>query len=112
MDDDFRASKVADEWFRYKYNMRLLQKDMESTNKYRFDEKVGTGGTFRVNYATMGGRILALNYRTIFYKEEKRSVLLGHITINIKFSEYRSVWELCYYGASDIKTISTSFWRK
>jgi glyceraldehyde-3-phosphate dehydrogenase (ferredoxin) len=59
VDDDFRDSKVADEWFRNKYNMRLQQKDLESTGKYRYDAKVGSGGTSGVIYSTMGGRVLA-----------------------------------------------------
>ena len=72
INDDFRDHKVADEWFQNKYNLRLLHKDMETTSKYRYDEKIGTGGTFGVNYASMGGRIMAFNYRTIFMSEEKR----------------------------------------
>ncbi|MEW6721279.1 MAG: aldehyde ferredoxin oxidoreductase N-terminal domain-containing protein [Thermodesulfobacteriota bacterium] len=75
VDEDFRDRTVADEWFRNKYDMRLMQKDLQATAKYRYDEKVGTGGTFGVNYATMGGRILAFNYRTVFWTEEKRERL-------------------------------------
>ena len=81
--DDFRDHTVADEWFRQKYNQRLQQKDLEATGKYRFDPKVGTGGTFGVNYAGMGGRIMACNYRTIFRTEGERlelhrSLVLDH----------------------------------
>lgn len=72
VDDDFRDRKVADEWFQNKYKLRLMQKDLEATSKYRLEEKVGTGGTFGVNYATQGGRILAFNYRTIYRTEEER----------------------------------------
>lgn len=75
VDEDFRDRTVADAWFRNKYNMRLMQKDLEATTKYRYDEKVGTGGTFGVNYATMGGRILAFNYRSIFWTERERETL-------------------------------------
>lgn len=75
VNEDFRDSKVADEWFRDKYNLRLMQKDLEVTTKYRYDEKFNTGGTFGVNYATMGGRVMAFNYRTIFWSEEERKVL-------------------------------------
>jgi len=75
VDEDFRDSRVADEWFRNKYNLRLAQKDLDTTGKYRYDEKVGTGGTFGVNYATLGGRVLAFNYRTIFWTEEERNKL-------------------------------------
>ena len=72
-DEDFRDRKVADEWFRNKYNQRLLQKDLEVTTKYRYDEKLHTGGTFGVNFATTGGRIMAFNYRTIHLNEEERA---------------------------------------
>ncbi len=75
VNEDFRDHKVADEWFRNKYNLRLMQKDLEATSKYRYDEKFGTGGTFGVNYATMGGKIMAFNYRTVFWSEEERQNL-------------------------------------
>jgi len=70
--EDFRDHKVADEWFKNKYDQRLMQKDLEVTTKYRYDEKLQTGGTFGVNYATMGGKILAFNYRTIDWSEAER----------------------------------------
>ncbi|KIH77728.1 glyceraldehyde-3-phosphate ferredoxin oxidoreductase [Geoalkalibacter ferrihydriticus] len=72
VDEDFRDRKVVDEWFENKYKLRLMQKDMEVTTKYRFDEKFDTGGTFGVNYAGMGGKIMAFNYRTIFWSDEQR----------------------------------------
>ena len=75
VDEDFRDHKVADEWFKNKYSLRLMQKDLEATTKYRYDEKLNTGGTFGSNYATMGGKILAFNYRTIFWTEEERQAL-------------------------------------
>src|SRR5512139_108427 len=72
-DEDFRDRTVADEWFRNKYNQRLMQKDLEVTTKYRYDENLHTGGTFGVNFATTGGRIMAFNYRTIHLTEEERT---------------------------------------
>jgi glyceraldehyde-3-phosphate dehydrogenase (ferredoxin) len=72
VDEDFRDRKVADAWFEAKYKQKLLAKDMESTTKYRFDPKFNTGGTFGVNYATLKGRLMAFNYRTIFSAEEDR----------------------------------------
>jgi glyceraldehyde-3-phosphate dehydrogenase (ferredoxin) len=71
-DEDFRDRKVADSWFQQKYSRKLSTKDLESTVKYRYDPSLETGGTFGVNFATMGGRILAFNYRTIYMKEEER----------------------------------------
>jgi len=75
VEEDFRDKKVADGWFENKYHLKLREKDFEATAKYRFDEKFSTGGTLGVNYATMGGRIMAFNYRTIFDSEEKRCFL-------------------------------------
>ncbi len=72
VDDDFRDRKVADAWFQEKYAKKLAAKDVEATLKYRFDPKFETGGTFGVNYATVGGRVLAFNYRTVGWTEERR----------------------------------------
>lgn len=72
IDEDFRDRKVADEWFEAKYQQKLMAKDFESTTKYRFDPKFDTGGTFGVNYATLKGRIMAFNYRTIYESEDYR----------------------------------------
>lgn len=75
IDEDFRDRKVADEWFENKYNKRLATKDFEATTKYRFDPTLDTGGTLGVNFAHMGGRILAFNYRTCTWSEEQRQEL-------------------------------------
>ncbi|UFS70644.1 aldehyde ferredoxin oxidoreductase [Geomonas sp. RF6] len=75
IEEDFRDRKVADEWFQNKYNMRLMQKDLEATTKYRYDEKLHTGGTFGANYATVGGKIIGFNYRTMYWTEEQRQAL-------------------------------------
>ncbi len=72
IDQDFRDRTVADQWFVDKYNKKLAAKDLEATAKYRFEENFNTGGTFGVNYATLGGRMISFNYRSIYWNEEKR----------------------------------------
>lgn len=72
IDEDFRDRKVADEWFVNKYAKKLAAKDLEITTKYRFDPNFDTGGTFGVNYATMGDKLLAFNYRSFDWSKEKR----------------------------------------
>jgi len=72
VDEDFRDRKVADEWFESKYKQKLAVKDFEATTKYRFDPKFETGGTLGVNYATIGGRLLAFNYRSSSWSEAER----------------------------------------
>ncbi|MBD3237152.1 MAG: aldehyde ferredoxin oxidoreductase [Candidatus Eisenbacteria bacterium] len=72
VDEDFRDRRVADQWFQERYAKRLAAKDFEATVKYRFDPQFATGGTFGVNYSTVGGRLLAFNYRSIYWSEEQR----------------------------------------
>ncbi len=72
VDDDFRDRKVADQWFVDRYEKRLKAVDFEATTKYRFDPGLDTGGTFGVNYAKMGGRVMYFNYRSIYDSEEDR----------------------------------------
>ncbi|MEN8120292.1 MAG: aldehyde ferredoxin oxidoreductase C-terminal domain-containing protein [Bacteroidota bacterium] len=72
VDEDFRDRKVADQWFIDRYDKKMAAKDLEATKKYRFDPKFDTGGTFGVNYATMGGNIMAFNYNTIYNSEDER----------------------------------------
>ncbi len=82
IDEDFRDRKVADEWFVEKYEMKLAAKDLEATTKYRFDPKFETGGTFGVNYASIGGRIMAFNYKTIYMTEDERLSLHEKLILN------------------------------
>ncbi|NTW23166.1 MAG: aldehyde ferredoxin oxidoreductase [Lentimicrobium sp.] len=72
LDEDFRDRKVADEWFENKYAKKLAAKDLEITTKYRYDPNFNTGGTFGVNYATMANKLLAFNYQSINWPNEKR----------------------------------------
>ncbi len=72
IDEDFRDRKVADSWFEERYHMKLTAKDLEATTKYRFDPKFETGGTFGVNFATMGGRLFSFNYKSIYMNESER----------------------------------------
>lgn len=75
IDEDICDRSVADKWFQDKYAMRMSAKDLEATTKYRYDPKFNTGGTFGVNYASMGANILAFNYRTIYWSEDERHSL-------------------------------------
>jgi glyceraldehyde-3-phosphate dehydrogenase (ferredoxin) len=72
VDEDFRDRNVADTWFEKRYSTRMKVKDLEATTKYRYDPSIETGGTFGVNYAKMGGRLLAFNYRTVSWDEPAR----------------------------------------
>ncbi|GAK61178.1 aldehyde ferredoxin oxidoreductase [Candidatus Vecturithrix granuli] len=72
VDEDFRDRNVADQWFEQRYNKKMAAKDMEATAKYRFEPNFETGGTFGVNFATLGGQIIAFNYRSMYMPEDER----------------------------------------
>ncbi len=82
IDEDFLDRKVADQWFRDKYDLRLSSKDFEATTKYRFEPKFETGGTFGVNYATLQGRMLSFNYKSIYMEEEERLEIHEKFVLN------------------------------
>jgi len=81
VDEDFRDRRVADEWFQHRYDKKLMAKDLEATVKYRFDPDFATGGTFGVNFAGLGGRLLAFNYRTIYWDEAARLDLHSRLVV-------------------------------
>lgn len=82
IDEDFRDRNVADQWFVDKYQMKLSAKDMEVTTKYRFDPEFETGGTFGVNYASLGGSMFSFNYKSIYMDENERLEIHDKFIIN------------------------------
>jgi glyceraldehyde-3-phosphate dehydrogenase (ferredoxin) len=82
LEEDVCDRSVADEWFQDKFNQRMAAKDLEATTKYRYDPQFNTGGTFGVNYAAMNGRLLAFNYRTIYWSDSRRRGLEERFILN------------------------------
>lgn len=82
LEEDFRDRSVADKWFKDKYNQILAVKDFEATTKYRFDPKFQTGGTLGVNYANVSGKLIAFNYKSIYYSEEERINIHKNLILN------------------------------
>ncbi len=82
VDDDLLDRKVADQWFLDKYNMKLAAKDIDSTTKYRFDKNFKTGGTFGVNYASVGGSMFTFNYKSIYMDESERLDIHNKFVVN------------------------------
>ena len=76
---DFDDRRVVNEYFEKRYHMRLSLRDRDATTKYRYDEKLKTGGTFGVNYAKMGDKLLAFNYRSVHWPKAKREEVLKRL---------------------------------
>jgi glyceraldehyde-3-phosphate dehydrogenase (ferredoxin) len=82
VDEDFRDRKVADEWFKDRYDKKLAAKDLEATTKYRYDPNFNTGGTFGVNFANNAEYMTAFNYRSIYWDTPYRVELHKKFVIN------------------------------
>ncbi|MFH1624743.1 MAG: aldehyde ferredoxin oxidoreductase N-terminal domain-containing protein [Pseudomonadota bacterium] len=105
VDEDFRDRNVADQWFEDKYQKKMCAMDLEATAKYRFEPNLDTGGTFGVNYAVLGGRMLSFNYRSIYMDEDERIAIHEKFVLNhylkqfndeiIKTKQHRNCGEPC-----------------
>lgn len=73
--DNWRDRSVIDGAFRQRFDKTLIQTDRELTTKYRFDPNVGSGGTLGVNFSKLHDWLLAFNYRSIGWTDEKRMAL-------------------------------------
>jgi glyceraldehyde-3-phosphate dehydrogenase (ferredoxin) len=82
VDQDFRDRKVADGWFEDKYQKKLAAKDLDATTKYRYDPKFNTGGTFGVNFASLAGRMISFNYKSIYMEEDERLEIHDKFIVN------------------------------
>lgn len=82
IDEDFRDNKVADQWFKDKYQKKMSAKAIEATTKYRFEPDFETGGTFGVNYATLKGTMICFNYNSIYLTEEERLEIHDKFIVN------------------------------
>ncbi|MBN2359521.1 MAG: aldehyde ferredoxin oxidoreductase [Deltaproteobacteria bacterium] len=72
VDQDFDDRKLADAYFEQRYQMRMVLKDRQATNKYRYDDNLKTGGTFGVNMAKLKDRLFHFNYRSVSWPRERR----------------------------------------
>jgi glyceraldehyde-3-phosphate dehydrogenase (ferredoxin) len=105
IDEDFKDRNVVDQWFENKYKKSLSAMDLEATAKYRFEKNFDTGGTFGVNFTTLGGRMLSFNYQSIYFDETERIDIHGNFILKhylkqfneetIKTKQFRNCGEPC-----------------
>ena len=88
VDEDFRDRNVADSWFQQHYQMKLSAKDLQATTKYRYDPALKTGGTFGVNFTNVKDHILAFNYRSIYWTDEKRLDLHQRLVVDHYLAQF------------------------
>jgi len=66
---------TVDKVFEANIGKPLAKAAYDATEKYRYSPKVGSGGTFGVNYSTLGDRFLMFNWNQIYLDKEKRKEL-------------------------------------
>lgn len=64
--------EAIDKIFLYKFGKRYIDVVQEKTIKYRFDPKLGTGGTFGVNYLHYRDLLPLFGYKSIYMSKEER----------------------------------------
>jgi len=75
IDVDFDDRRLADEYFKKRYEMRMILKDKDATRKYRYDPELQTGGTLGVNFHRLKERLFFFNYRSVDWSTEQRLAL-------------------------------------
>lgn len=69
---DLKDRKLADAYFKRRYEMRMVIKDKMSTRKYRYDPELETGGTLGVNFTKLKDRLFFFNYRSVNWPLQER----------------------------------------
>lgn len=72
IDSDLDDRKLADVYFKKRYDMRMILKDKDSTRKYRYDPDLDTGGTLGVNFTQLKDKMFSFNYRSVRWAESER----------------------------------------
>ncbi len=67
--------KKLNEIFKKKFGKEMIKVIFEKTKKYRYDEKINTGGTFGANYESLREFTPLLNWTMPLIKKEKRKEL-------------------------------------
>jgi len=71
-DPNLIKSKELDGYFLEHFGQKVSKTDLAVTEKYRYQEKFQTGGTFGVNMHETSDRLLTFNYRSAYASEEER----------------------------------------
>jgi glyceraldehyde-3-phosphate dehydrogenase (ferredoxin) len=82
IDRDFDDRKLADVYFKQRYEMRMILKDKDATRKYRYDPELETGGTLGVNFHRLKDRLFFFNYRSVSWSLEERLALHRRLIVD------------------------------
>ena len=69
---DLRNADNADKIFKESLGKSMMKITSDATVKYRYDESVGSGGTFGVNYFTLRDQTIMFNWGMVHLPKEKR----------------------------------------
>ncbi len=97
--------KLIEEEFRTLYNMGMGEKINSATEKYRYSEKLKTGGTHGVNFETLGSWLPMFNWQSIYLSTEERKSIYTNLVKNnylkqfneqtIKTKKWKNCGEAC-----------------
>ncbi len=76
---NLKDAKEVNEFFKKSLGKPMSRVIFEATEKYRYSPKVGSGGTFGVNYSTLKDRSIMFNWNSIFLDRETRLELYNKL---------------------------------
>jgi glyceraldehyde-3-phosphate dehydrogenase (ferredoxin) len=82
LDRDLDDRKLADEYFKRRYDMRMIIKDREATRKYSYDPDLKTGGTLGVNFTKLKDRLFFFNYLSVDWSTAERLELHKRLVVD------------------------------
>ena len=86
-------NRVIEEATRQVFGEGYAAAARKATTKYRFDEKLGTGGTFGVNYVHYRDMLPFFGYNTVYLSKVARLRLLDQVLENLWRPVQREVFE-------------------
>ncbi len=85
---DLKDLERADEVFLRLLGKPVMKAASEATVKYRYDESVGSGGTFGVNYFVLRDSTIMFGWRTVNMPKEKRTELYERLVKGHYLSQF------------------------
>ena len=102
---DLKDISVVNKLFEDKMSVKVGKAMMDATSKYRYVDKVKSGGTFGVNFSSLGASMLSYNWSSVGFSETKRKKIYADLISSrylaqfnervIKTKSWKTCGEIC-----------------
>ena len=98
---DLKDISVVNRLFEEKLDKSVGKAMMDATEKYRYVDKIKSGGTFGVNFSTLGSSVLSYNWGSAGFSETKRKKIYNDLVKGRYLSQFNErviktkSWKTC-----------------